>query len=78
MPTGTVKWYNNIIGQGVITADDGSGIVTVSWPEVKRAGLNTLAEGHHLKYRLITVPPRERSAVDIGLDGPRRDKRSSP
>ena len=65
MPRGTVKWYNDIIGQGVITPDDGSAAITVNAIEVERAGLTTLARGRHVQYTVTGGLPRERSAVDL-------------
>ncbi len=65
MPAGVVKWYNDIIGAGIITPDDGSAVITVNAVEVERAGLTTLARGRHVNYKVTGGLPRERSAVDL-------------
>lgn len=51
MPTGTVKWFDEIKGYGFIQPDDGSGRdVFVHVSAVQAAGLRGLAEGQKVSF----------------------------
>lgn len=52
--TGTVKWYSDERGYGLIEPNDGSPHVFVHASAVERAGLPTLEAGQRLRYRLHT------------------------
>jgi CspA family cold shock protein len=53
MPSGTVKWFNPTKGYGFI-AQNGGPDVFVHISAVERAGLDTLAEGQHLEFAVVT------------------------
>ncbi|HUF57604.1 MAG TPA: cold-shock protein [Thermohalobaculum sp.] len=52
MPTGKVKWFNQARGFGFIQPDDGGKDVFVHISEIKRAGMETLAEDQPVVYEL--------------------------
>lgn len=52
MPTGKVKWFNQARGFGFIQPDDGGKDVFVHISEIKRAGMETLAENQRIAYEL--------------------------
>jgi CspA family cold shock protein len=54
MATGTVKFFNTQKGFGFITPSDGSRDVFVHISAVERAGMNTLNEGQHVSYDVVT------------------------
>ena len=52
MTTGTVKFFNNAKGFGLIQPDDGSKDVFVHISAVERAGLATLSENQKVSFEL--------------------------
>ena len=54
MATGTVKWFNNKIGYGFITPDEGGNDIFVHISAVQAAGMRTLNEGAKINYELAT------------------------
>ena len=54
MPTGTVKWFNEMKGYGFIQPDNGGKDVFVHVSAVERAGMRGLAEGQKVSYELET------------------------
>ncbi|HHE65267.1 MAG TPA: cold-shock protein [Bacteroidetes bacterium] len=52
MPTGTVKWFNDIKGWGFIIPDEGGEDIFVHYSEIKQEGFKTLKEGQKVKYDL--------------------------
>ena len=54
MATGIVKFFNTQKGFGFITPSDGSRDVFVHISAVDRSGMNTLHEGQHLTYEVVT------------------------
>ena len=52
MRTGKVKWFNQARGFGFIQPDDGGKDVFVHISEIKRAGMETLAEDQPVAYEL--------------------------
>lgn len=53
MHTGTVCLYNDIIGNGFITPDDGTGKIHVSYKSIKKSGYKILHEGQRVRYELL-------------------------
>jgi len=53
METGTVKWFNETKGFGFIKPDEQGEDVFVHITAVKRANLQTLAEGAKVSYELV-------------------------
>jgi cold shock protein len=54
MSTGTVKWFNPTKGYGFIQPQGGGQDVFVHISAVERAGLNTLNEGQHIEYEIVS------------------------
>ena len=54
MSTGTVKWFNDEKGYGLIQPDDGGKGVFVHVSAVERSGLRGLVEGQKVSYELQT------------------------
>jgi cold shock protein len=54
MPTGNVKWFNQIKGHGFIQPQDGGKDVFVHISAVERAGLSSLNEGQAVEFELVS------------------------
>jgi CspA family cold shock protein len=54
MSAGTVKWFNPTKGYGFIQPQGGGQDVFVHISAVERAGLNTLNEGQHIEYEIVS------------------------
>jgi cold shock protein len=54
MSAGTVKWFNPTKGYGFIQPQGGGQDVFVHISAVERAGLNTLNEGQHVEYEIVS------------------------
>ena len=65
MATGTVKWFNPTKGYGFIQPQGGGKDVFVHISAVQRAGLNTLNEGQHLEFELVTGRNGKSSAENL-------------
>lgn len=64
MPTGTVKWFNEVKGYGFIQPDDGGQDTFVHISAVNRAGLQTLSEGQKISYELVADRRSGKSSAD--------------
>jgi CspA family cold shock protein len=53
MPTGTVKWFNDSKGFGVITRDDGQKDCFVHHSAIEGKGFKTLAEGERVEFDVV-------------------------
>jgi cold shock protein len=53
LPTGVVKWFNNVTGYGMIQPDDGSHALFVDLDAVERAGLTELRKGQKLAFDVV-------------------------
>ena len=62
MNTGTVKWFNPIIGYGFIQPDGGGAVAFVDISAVQQAGHDKLHEGQRIRYDLI--PGRNGDAAE--------------
>jgi cold shock protein len=63
---GTVSHYNDIIGSGIITPDDGTGKINVSYRSIKKTGYKILNEGQRVSYELQkTENGLQRTAVHV-------------
>ena len=52
MPTGSVKWFNQVKGFGFIEPDGGGADVFVHVSAVQQAGLATLADGQRVEFEM--------------------------
>jgi len=68
MTTGTVKWFNEMKGFGFIKPDGPGEDVFVHITAVKRANLETLAEGAQVSYELVEERGKQ-SAGNLKLLG---------
>jgi len=50
---GKVKWFNNQLGYGFITREDGSGDVFVHYSSVTGDGYKTLNEGDAVEFEIV-------------------------
>lgn len=67
MATGRVKWFDQKRGFGFITPDLGPRDVFVHVTQVKRAGLNPLAEGQRVEFELAQSSDGRLSAQGLRL-----------
>ena len=64
--TGTVILFNDIIGSGYITPDDGTGKIHVSYKSIKKSGYKILHEGQKVRYELLkTEKGLRRNAIHV-------------
>ena len=66
MEKGTVKWFNQTKGYGFITPESGDKDVFVHISALQKNGINNLAEGQRVSYKIETNKGKS-SAVDIQL-----------
>ncbi len=55
MPTGTVKWFNEVKGFGFLTAEDGTDIF-IHYSSINSDGFRTLAEGEAVEFEIADTP----------------------
>jgi len=67
MPTGTVKWFNETKGYGVIAPDDGGKDVFVHISAVERAGLTGLNDNQKIAFEMQSGRDGRSSAGDLRL-----------
>ena len=67
MAIGTVKWYKEAKGYGLIAPDNVSKDVFVQISAVERAGLGTLTDGQKINFDVETGRDRRESAVNLSL-----------
>ena len=63
MPTGTVKWFNEVKGFGFLTTEDGTDIF-VHYSSIVSDGFKTLAEGETVEFE-ITDTPKGPQAMNV-------------
>ena len=63
MPSGTVKWFNEMKGYGFVTPTGGGKDVFVHISAVEKAGYSSLVEGAKVTFDI--VPNRERNRRKI-------------
>jgi len=56
MPIGTVRLFNDIIGNGFIDPDDGSPTVRVAYRSISRDGYKILHEGQKVTFDIEQTP----------------------
>lgn len=65
MPTGTVKWFNEMKGYGFIQPDEGGSDAFVHITAVERGGMRTLRENQRVAYDLEQDNRGKTSAVNL-------------
>jgi cold shock protein len=70
MATGTVEWFNPVMGTGYIKPADGGTAILVRRLAVELAGLKSLTAGQSLQYEVATGLNGRLSAVTLKVDGP--------
>jgi CspA family cold shock protein len=65
MPNGTVKWFINRKGFGLITPERGGADVFVFISEVEKSGLKVLNEGQKVTYELYPDRLGRMTAVNL-------------
>jgi CspA family cold shock protein len=68
MAIGTVQWFNNDIGIGFITPDNGSGELFSHFSAINMDGFKTLKEGQRIQFE-VTQGPGGRQASNIRRPG---------
>ncbi|MER0448630.1 cold-shock protein [Streptomyces sp. Edi4] len=65
MATGTVKWFNDAKGFGLITPDEGGEELPVHYGEIRvDDGFKSLAENQRVRFEIRTGP-KGAQAVDV-------------
>ena len=64
MATGTVKWFNDSKGFGLITPDDKSEDVFAHFSAINMNGFKTLKEGQRVSFE-VTSGPKGKQASNI-------------
>ncbi|MCL2553101.1 MAG: cold-shock protein [Actinomycetia bacterium] len=64
MPTGTVKWFNDAKGFGVIVPDDGGEELLAHYSEIRKDGFKSLDENQKVQYD-VGAAPKSSQAVNI-------------
>ena len=64
MATGTVKWFNDAKGFGVIKPDDGGEDLFAHFTAIKGQGFRTLKEGQKVSFE-VTSGPKGKQASNI-------------
>ena len=67
MSTGNVIQFNDIIGNGFILPDDGSGKIFVSYREIKKNGYKILNEGQKVQFQINKANNGCLCAVNVKL-----------
>ncbi|MGE3476769.1 MAG: cold-shock protein [Rhodospirillaceae bacterium] len=62
MANGTVKWFNAQKGFGFIQHDGGGKDVFVHISALERAGINSLNEGQHVSFDIVSERGKEAAA----------------
>ena len=56
MPTGTVQWFDDAEGLGVITSDDYGEELFARFKNIQGDGFETLHEGQKVEFQITHVP----------------------
>ena len=63
---GTVKWFNESKGYGVITPDDGGKDLFVHYSSITGDGFKTLAEGQKVEFE-VGQGPKGENATNVAV-----------
>ena len=67
MNTGTVKWFNNEKGYGLIANDNGGDDVFVHFSAIVADGFKTLAEGQKVTFDVEPDPKNSRKLRAVNV-----------
>lgn len=56
MATGTVKWFNNDMGFGLVTPDNGRGDLFAHHSEIIMTGFKLLKKGQKVAFEVTQIP----------------------
>jgi len=56
VPTGSVKWFNDVKGFGFIQPDDGGDDVFVHFSAIQMDGYKTLKQGAKVTFEVVSGP----------------------
>ncbi|CCD38247.1 Cold shock protein CspD [Candidatus Paraburkholderia kirkii UZHbot1] len=66
MSTGTVKWFNDAKGYGLITPDEGGEDLFAHFSAIQMTGFKTLKEGQKVSFEIVQGPEGRASFEHTG------------
>ena len=77
MPTGTVKWFNNVKGYGFIIPENGGNDVFAHYSTIQMEGYKTLKAGQMVQFEAVEGPNGMQTSkvksIDSAVNGNRAD-----
>lgn len=77
MPTGTVKWFNNVKGYGFIIPENGGNDVFAHYSTIQMEGYKTLKAGQMVQFEAVEGPNGMQTSkvksIDAAANGNRVD-----
>jgi CspA family cold shock protein len=68
MPTGTVKWFNNVKGYGFIIPETGGNDVFAHYSTIQMEGYKTLKAGQTVQFEAVEGPNGLQTSAVKSLD----------
>jgi len=68
MPTGTVKWFNNVKGYGFIIPESGGNDVFAHYSTIQMEGYKTLKAGQTVQFEAVEGPNGLQTSAVKSLD----------
>ena len=69
MPTGTVKWFNNVKGYGFIIPENGGNDVFAHYSTIEMEGYKTLKAGQMVQFEAIEGPNGMQTSQVKAMEG---------